>query len=342
MSQRRGAQPRTSQRDKVAAAVQRLRRPTDVDCGEIWARILRILAAAADAQLVVSCRFVEHDGVVHFHAFRCEGPPGAEQQFRRLNDTPVPRFVRRNLRRPKPRERNRFMHVGPHRQGWEQIKEHPDYQAFYGHWQLSDMLQLNLYDERHCLGWISVCRTGSRPGYSSRLTRVLSPLVEPIGSAIRRADSLEREAGLRGESYVVRESAPDRLVGCENGQAWMGQSQERAEALSRGLHTHADDDGFLLGGSFVRVRRLAGPARASVLGHVTPLPFARWSPEANLSPRQRHAARQAADGLSVKEIASEMGVSPDTIRGYLQEAYRRLGVSNRAELTRALRDVAPG
>ena len=329
-----------SQRDKVLAAVRKLRQPTDVSSVEIRHRILRILGEAVDAQLVVTCRFVEHDGVVRFHSFQSHGPESATQRFAQLNDTPVPEFVDTNLRRPKPRERNRFMHVGPHRKTWERIVGDPNFQATYGQWGVSDILQINVFDDRHCLAWISVCRTGDRPGYSNRITQVLTPLIEPIRGALRRAATLEREAGCLHDGYVVAGSDGDGLIGCDRARLWLAECSDRAGRLRSALDAHGDGDGFVLGGTFVRVRPLSGDGMA-VLGHLSPLQPPEWSPEADLSPRQRDAALKAARGESVKEIAAAMMVSPDTVRGYLQEAYRRLGVSNRAELARALSEPAP-
>ena len=61
-----------------------------------------------------------------------------------------------------------------------------------------------------------------------------------------------------------------------------------------------------------------------------------------LSPRQRACLDLAAQGLTDKEIAAELGMSPRTVGGHLGEAYLRLGVSNRREAIRALGiDYAP-
>ncbi|MBX3226106.1 MAG: helix-turn-helix transcriptional regulator [Labilithrix sp.] len=51
-----------------------------------------------------------------------------------------------------------------------------------------------------------------------------------------------------------------------------------------------------------------------------------------LSPRQRQIAELAANGADNVAIASRVGISRETVRSHLHEAFRRLGVSSRTEL----------
>lgn len=55
-----------------------------------------------------------------------------------------------------------------------------------------------------------------------------------------------------------------------------------------------------------------------------------------LAPRELTAAMLFAQGLSYKEIARELALSPATVRTYLKAAYAGLGVTNRVELIAAL------
>jgi DNA-binding CsgD family transcriptional regulator len=59
-------------------------------------------------------------------------------------------------------------------------------------------------------------------------------------------------------------------------------------------------------------------------------PVAQQAP--NLGVREREVARLAGRGLETKEIATLLGVSPATVRNQLHTIYRKLDVSNRAEL----------
>lgn len=67
-----------------------------------------------------------------------------------------------------------------------------------------------------------------------------------------------------------------------------------------------------------------------------PLQTARTANEKLLTKTQIQVARRAAQGATLSEIARVIGRSPDTVRAHLREVYRRLEVSSRLELARAL------
>ena len=52
----------------------------------------------------------------------------------------------------------------------------------------------------------------------------------------------------------------------------------------------------------------------------------------NLSPRLRQTLEGLMRGMSEKQLASELALSPQTLHGYVKTLYRRLGVSSRGEL----------
>jgi DNA-binding CsgD family transcriptional regulator len=56
--------------------------------------------------------------------------------------------------------------------------------------------------------------------------------------------------------------------------------------------------------------------------------------EAGLSEREREVAVRAARGLTNEEIARELGISRRTVDRHLANAYMRLGMRSRVELTR--------
>jgi DNA-binding NarL/FixJ family response regulator len=55
-----------------------------------------------------------------------------------------------------------------------------------------------------------------------------------------------------------------------------------------------------------------------------------------LTARERHVARLAAEGLTNRQIAARWGVSVRTVESHLQHAYSKLGVSDRARLSQVL------
>jgi DNA-binding CsgD family transcriptional regulator len=60
------------------------------------------------------------------------------------------------------------------------------------------------------------------------------------------------------------------------------------------------------------------------------------SPLRTLTPRECTAATLYAEGRSYKEIARDMGISPATVRNFLQHTYSKLHVRDKAELARIL------
>jgi DNA-binding CsgD family transcriptional regulator len=59
-----------------------------------------------------------------------------------------------------------------------------------------------------------------------------------------------------------------------------------------------------------------------------------------LSPRELVVARLFGEGLSYKEIALKMSVSPNTVRSFLQRVYEKLKIRDKAELAALMRDAA--
>jgi DNA-binding CsgD family transcriptional regulator len=56
-----------------------------------------------------------------------------------------------------------------------------------------------------------------------------------------------------------------------------------------------------------------------------------------LTAREREVASLAARGLTNREIADNLYLSPRTVENHLQRIYDKLGVSSRDELNAALR-----
>lgn len=75
------------------------------------------------------------------------------------------------------------------------------------------------------------------------------------------------------------------------------------------------------------VRQAPPPARAPA------------DPPLALSPREHEVLRQLVDGRSYKQVAAELDIGLDTVRGYIKTLYRKLQVHSVAEAVgRALRE----
>ncbi|MCX5213807.1 LuxR C-terminal-related transcriptional regulator [Kitasatospora sp. NBC_00240] len=78
---------------------------------------------------------------------------------------------------------------------------------------------------------------------------------------------------------------------------------------------------------------LPAPHRPSA-GH----PAARARPPARLTPREHEVLRWAATGRTNPEIAAQLGLTCNTVTGYLKSAMHKLGVRNRVELALTARE----
>jgi two-component system nitrate/nitrite response regulator NarP len=60
-----------------------------------------------------------------------------------------------------------------------------------------------------------------------------------------------------------------------------------------------------------------------------------------LSPRHREVLELLAEGLRNDEIATRLGLSPNTVKFHVRELYLRIGVRNRVEASQLHASVAP-
>jgi DNA-binding NarL/FixJ family response regulator len=58
------------------------------------------------------------------------------------------------------------------------------------------------------------------------------------------------------------------------------------------------------------------------------------SPVNRLTPQELQVARLAADGLSNRDIAAQLFLSPRTVGYHLYKAYPKLGITTRTQLAR--------
>ena len=152
-----------------------------------------------------------------------------------------------------------------------------------------------------------------------------------------------RAAGLIGESVEVLREAVDVLAATpaklEHARAVVDlgaalrRANQRIDArrhLEAGMHAaHACGANALL--TRAREEMLAAgarPRRSTATGM------------AALTPSERRTVQLAADGLGNREIAQTLFVTTKTVETHLAAAYRKLGITRRAELTRVTRQPA--
>jgi DNA-binding NarL/FixJ family response regulator len=191
------------------------------------------------------------------------------------------------------------------------------------------------------------------------------PHVEPVDAIVAASmDTVRRELASLTEAadFTVSAFAPDALALTglleRSSTAWVvtgGSTTDarpfmrtaraaRAAAVAvlsdRGGHgdwTELRDGGMAILGESVSGVRFRAAVAASRAG------LAVWEPTrasehdlatsvpVPLSPRERTVLELAGSGMSTKAIARRLGISPNTVKFHLQEAFEKLGAASRAE-----------
>jgi len=122
--------------------------------------------------------------------------------------------------------------------------------------------------------------------------------------------------------YFYRQPTVAALLGCIAAKASAClDKQARPEAVLRAIRAAES-------GLFVTTPALLLQA----LGEVEIAEIATPGDWSVLTGRQREIVRWAARGMSNKQIARQLRISPETVKSHLQHAFQRGGVHNRMEL----------
>lgn len=156
-----------------------------------------------------------------------------------------------------------------------------------------------------------------------------------VGRALRVAALTEGDAeglGLLEESVQVLEGSPVRLE--------YAKSLTELGAALRRAQRHAPARDLLRRGVEVARRCGATPvaerAERELADTGAPPLHITLDPADALTPSERRVASMAVDGVARREIAQALFSTPQTVDDRLDSAYRKLGVSSRSELARAL------
>jgi len=162
----------------------------------------------------------------------------------------------------------------------------------------------------------------------------------PLGVALRTAGVVEggeRGVALLRESVEVLEASPARLERArtmlELGTALSGANRrvEARERLTAALEL-AESCG---------AAPLADQARSQLSATGARVRAARPSGPDALTASERRVADMAREGLTNRQIAQALFVTPKTVEVHLSSVYRKLGISSRNDLARALAPREP-
>ena len=176
--------------------------------------------------------------------------------------------------------------------------------------------------------WAPVCAArvdlavGARADAAAALERAAPRCVRHrvVRAALRARAAQDREGSLREVEYAVGQAAAAGLL-----QTVASEGPEVVQLVERAADRAPEE-------WIDRLRRAATPT-----GQV---PEGGCEPVAALTGRERDVLRLLAGRLTVREIAAELYVSPNTLKFHLKTIYRKLGVGSRAEAAEVARRMA--
>jgi DNA-binding NarL/FixJ family response regulator len=202
-------------------------------------------------------------------------------------------------------------------------------------------------------------------GASSSLDPLAGPIFpDKIEAAVRASRPEEARAALPlFEAWIGHSVAPSsqaRLAACK---ALLVENDEAAEHFAEALRLAVDARPFdiariqLLHGEFLRRERQRTAARKTLRAALEVFDRLRAEPWAEraraelrasgetarkrdpstvdqLTPQELQIARFVAEGLSNKEVAAKLFLSPRTIDAHLRNVFAKLGVTSRTQLAR--------
>ncbi len=129
----------------------------------------------------------------------------------------------------------------------------------------------------------------------------------------------------------------------EEALALIGEMARCAAVLMLNTVAAADGDAYLRAGATSVIRRqdpgerIIGALRTATADVVPPAVVEQERQDAgqHLSDREEQVLRQISWGLTHGQIATRLGISPHTVDTYVKRIRAKLGVGNKAELTRA-------
>lgn len=218
------------------------------------------------------------------------------------------------------------------------------YRLLLGAWE-GDVERQNRYYHRYLApALVRLALSQAEPEIAARVAglavegAVLTPEVPSVQSAARRCRGLvEKNPDLMVEAVnAARRSgrALDHALSCEDAARVLSEAGRagEAEALLREAMARYEELDARAWAARVRLslRRLgvrpgtAGPRQRPSHG---------WE---SLTASERDVSRLVAEGLTNRQVASRLHISPHTVNTHLRHVFAKLGISNRAELAAAV------
>jgi len=199
---------------------------------------------------------------------------------------------------------------------------------------IKDHARRLLYDGRRFLGVVSVESTQRH--YTRNDLRRLDAVAPTCVGLLAAARVRDDDFG--GDSCAALFDGRGRLLHVSPRLGHWLDHERRARLVDLVRRHDRNPAHTLVEGREVRVTRLLQSGSSRYLVTVAPMTAPLISPAADLSSRQREVCKLASLGATVAEMASELGISGNTVRRHLARVYEVLNVRNRAELSGRMKE----
>jgi DNA-binding CsgD family transcriptional regulator len=209
--------------------------------------------------------------------------------------------------------------------------------------RISDQLRMLVYHRGTFVAWLGAFRYQGEPDFDRRDQRRIGALASRLADALITAKATERASGVEESCDLLLLPSGRIEFASAAGKAWAVPAGVRAAlvAWARKVERGEPEEPVLFG-MRVSWSRLEGRGGVRYLLHLEPVKPPELEPTTELSPTQRRVAELALAGLTSGEIGEALAMTSATVRTHLKAIYERLGVSNRAELARALSSASEG
>jgi DNA-binding CsgD family transcriptional regulator len=226
--------------------------------------------------------------------------------------------------------------------------EHPLYRRVKRLHDVRHEIQTPVISRDGIVGNLNFGTSEAQRGFTPHELQLAEAVGRVVGRAVERVHHAERVERERDHLRLALELTGTAVV-ISDPEPRLNDAARRllAELVEGETQLHRVVAPPVAGGGFSRHLEveLADGGRAYLHGHtsgaVTVLELERGGEICEgtliaLTPREREVALRVVDGLSDREIAERLNLSPYTVRQYVKRIYRKVDVDSRVALTRLL------